>query len=217
MFPLKSALSITFFASAALAASGTLDNTPRAVLWSGTVEGGSGPLSEVPECAPGCQRFDLTLSLPAGVWNNKPGGVQVAIRFGGAAFDNLRLYIYRGTSLIAKSDGIIATAQSVLLREAAIVRNDTRLIALVPLEDLIDKVIDRLLAGCDLKVSNLVEALCRLLRPRRERPCHRSTEQRHELPARHSIASAARTTSHRQESGLEAMLLNNLTASALFE
>jgi hypothetical protein len=119
MFPLKSALSITFFASAALAASGTLDNTPRAVLWSGTVEGGSGPLSEVPECAPGCQRFDLTLSLPPGVWNNKPGGVQVAIRFGGAAFDNLRLYVYRGTSLIAKSDGIIATAQSVLLREAA--------------------------------------------------------------------------------------------------
>jgi hypothetical protein len=79
--------------------------------------GAGGPVGEIPECAPGCQRFDLTLSLPPGVWNNKPGGVQVAIRFGGAAFDNLRLYIYRGSTLLAKSDGIIATAQSVLLRE----------------------------------------------------------------------------------------------------
>jgi hypothetical protein len=109
---------LTLFLGTAFAGD-TLKNPSQAVLWSGTVAAHSGPLTEVPECAPGCQRFDLTLSLPPGLWNNKPGGVQIAIRFSGAAFDNLRLYIYRGTSLIAKSDGIIATAQSVLLRDAA--------------------------------------------------------------------------------------------------
>jgi hypothetical protein len=74
----------------------------------------------VPECAPGCDRFDLTVSLPGGVWNNKPGGVQIAIRWTGLVFgDNLRLYVYRNNSLIAKSDGIIAIAQGVLIPNAA--------------------------------------------------------------------------------------------------
>jgi hypothetical protein len=35
----------------------------------------------------------------------------------------------------------------------------------------------------------------RLLRPRRERPCHRAAEQRHELPTRHSMTSSARASS----------------------
>jgi hypothetical protein len=70
----------------------------------------------VPECANGCDRFDLLLSLPEGSWRQKPGGVQVAIRWTGLAFgDNLKLFVYRGPDLVAKSDGIIAISQGVLL------------------------------------------------------------------------------------------------------
>jgi hypothetical protein len=100
-------------------AGGTLKNTAQPVLWSGAVSDGVGHVGEVPECAPGCDRFDLNISLPGGVWNNKPGGVQIAIRWAGGTFgDNLRLYVYRGSTLIAKSDGIIAIAQGVLIPEA---------------------------------------------------------------------------------------------------
>ena len=74
----------------------------------------------MPECAPGCDRFDLDVNLPGAVWNQKPGGVQIAIRWAADTFgDNLRLYVYRGNALIAKSDGIIAIAQSVLIPEAS--------------------------------------------------------------------------------------------------
>ncbi|MBI1788070.1 MAG: hypothetical protein HYR60_11045 [Acidobacteria bacterium] len=114
---MKTLLTLISICAAAFAANGALKNPAQPVLWSGAVTAGSGPTSEVPECAPGCQRFDLTVDLPPGAWNNKPGGLQVAIRFGGAIFDNLRLFVYRGGALIAKSDGIISTAQSVLIRE----------------------------------------------------------------------------------------------------
>lgn len=98
----------------------SLKNVPQPVLWSGTVVAGGGPTSEVPECQPGCQRFDLQVDLPEDVWAGKPGGVQVAIRWAGRTLaDNLKLYVYRDGSLVAKSDGIISTAQSVLIPEAA--------------------------------------------------------------------------------------------------
>ena len=97
-----------------------LKNPAKAELWNGSVTRNAGPVGEVPECANGCQRVDLDIDLPGGVWNNKPGGVQVAIRWAGGTFgDNLRLYVYRGSSLIAKSDGIIAIAQSVLIPQPA--------------------------------------------------------------------------------------------------
>jgi hypothetical protein len=99
--------------------SGVLKNTSQALRWSGSVARGAGATGEVPECATGCDRFDVELSLPGGVWNNKPGGVQIAIRWTGLMFgDNLRLYVYRGGSLIAKSDGIIAIAQAVTIPSA---------------------------------------------------------------------------------------------------
>ncbi len=101
-------------------AEGKLKNTAQPVLWSGAVSRNVGHLGEVPECATGCDRFDLNIDLPGGVWNNKPGGVQVAIKWTGPVFgDNLRLFVYRGNTLIAKSDGIIAIAQSVLIPSAA--------------------------------------------------------------------------------------------------
>jgi hypothetical protein len=99
-----------------IAAGGTLKNVPQPVLWSGTVVAGSGPTAEVPECQPGCQRFDLQVDLPPDVWIGKPGGVQVAIRWAGRTLaDNVKLYVYRDGALVAKSDGIISTAQSLLI------------------------------------------------------------------------------------------------------
>jgi hypothetical protein len=98
--------------------SGTLPNAARPLGWTGTVGTAQGPIGEVPECAPGCDRFDLTIALPADVWNES-GGVQVAIRWTGQPFDNLRLYVYRDGALVAKSDGIISISQGVLLPEAA--------------------------------------------------------------------------------------------------
>jgi hypothetical protein len=44
----------------------------------------------------------------------------VAVRWPLASFsDNLKLYVYHGSVLIAKSDDIISSAQSVLLPQAA--------------------------------------------------------------------------------------------------
>ena len=102
--------------SAASAGSGELKTVSIPVVWSGDVTRGVGHLGEVPECVNGCDRFDLQISLPNGAWNQKSGGVEVAIRWQGAFFgDNLKLFVYRGSSLIAKSDGIIAISQGVLI------------------------------------------------------------------------------------------------------
>jgi hypothetical protein len=104
----------------AFGAGSTLKNVSQPVLWAGTVVAGGGSTSEVPECQPGCQRFDLQVDLPDDVWAGKAGGVQVAIRWAGRTLaDNLKLYVYRGGSLVAKSEGIISTAQSLLIPSAA--------------------------------------------------------------------------------------------------
>jgi len=103
---------------AGVAGTGTLKNTAQAVIWSGTV-GPEDASSEIPECVnTRCERFDLTVNLPGGVWNNKPGGVQVAIHWNGQPFDNLRLYVYRGGVRQAAGEGIISVAQSLLLPTA---------------------------------------------------------------------------------------------------
>ena len=97
-----------------------LDKASQPVGWSGSVSAGAGPTTEVPECANGCARFDVTVDLAPHVWANRGGGVQVAIRWSSRTLgDNLKLFVYRNGALVARSDGIIATAQSVLLREPA--------------------------------------------------------------------------------------------------
>jgi hypothetical protein len=109
------------------AQSGRLKNRSQPVLWSGTLEQTDPPLGEIPACAAApCYRFDLTVSLPSDVWNNKPGGVEVAVRWTGfvapndaVLSDNLFLYVYRNGALVAKSDGIISTAQSLSIPNAA--------------------------------------------------------------------------------------------------
>jgi hypothetical protein len=119
MRTVQSILVSLLLAGPAFAASGTLKNTPKAVQWSGSVTLGAGPTTEVPECAPGCERFDLTVDLPGGVWINKPGGVEVALRWPGRTLaDNLKLYVYHDGVLIASSAGVFSTAQSVLIPEA---------------------------------------------------------------------------------------------------
>ena len=111
---------LTFVSFASAPTSGKLKNTIHAVAWSGSLAGATAPSNEVPECAATpCDRFDLNVDLPGGVWNNKPGGLQVALRWNIVNFgDNLRLYVYKEGSLVAKSDGIISSAQSVLIPQA---------------------------------------------------------------------------------------------------
>ena len=69
------------FSAAGAGKDGTLNSPAQTVLWAGTVLRDAAAGGGVPECAAvPCDRFDLTLSLPGGVWNNKPGGMQVALR-----------------------------------------------------------------------------------------------------------------------------------------
>src|SRR4051812_40324463 len=88
-------------------------------LWSGVVRR-DGPRSpEVPECrAVSCEHVRLQVKLPHDVWN-RPGGVQVAIRFvDGTPDDNLALAVYREDDRVASSTAQVGTAQSVILRSA---------------------------------------------------------------------------------------------------
>jgi hypothetical protein len=99
----------------------TLKNKAQAVQWSGTIARNTAPTGEVPECgSTSCARFDLNIDLPGGVWNNNTGGVEVALRWNIVELgDNLRLYVYQDGVLVAKSDGIISSAQSILIPQAA--------------------------------------------------------------------------------------------------
>ena len=117
---LTSGMLLAMVMSAPVGGAGTvLKNAARPVLWQGSVVAGQGPVAEIPECSPGCARFDLAVDLPVDVWN-RHGGVQVALRWVSRTLgDNLRLYVYRGGTRIAHSDGIISTAQSVLIPRAA--------------------------------------------------------------------------------------------------
>jgi hypothetical protein len=109
-------IAILCSAAGIAAAEPILKNPSKPVLWSGTVTAGAGPVAEIPECAFGCQRFDVDVDLPAGAFVNKPGGVQFAIRWVSRTLgDNLKLFVYRDGVLVAKSDGIISTAQSVIV------------------------------------------------------------------------------------------------------
>ncbi len=103
-------------AAAASASDGTLHNRVQTVLWSGTLNRATPPTGEIPECAEvACDRFDLRVDLGRHIWDERSGGVQVAIRWEPSGNDNLRLYVYRDGLRLAASDGIISTAQSVLL------------------------------------------------------------------------------------------------------
>jgi hypothetical protein len=93
-------------------------------LWNGTVYSDGPRIPRIPECRfVSCDRLRLKVKLPRHVWDRRPGGVQVAIRFiNGTPDDNLALVVYRRHKRIAASTAQVGTAQSVVLPSA---RNGT--------------------------------------------------------------------------------------------
>jgi hypothetical protein len=106
------------------------------LFWNGSVGPEDAPSGgEPPECAAvPCDHIRLKIDLPFGTFNrpNRPGGVQVALRwFGNPAghtlppgvpgccgeFDTLHLWVYKNGALVAASPGIIAVSQSAFLPE----------------------------------------------------------------------------------------------------
>lgn len=90
-------------------------------LWSGTVRRDGPRAAEVPECvAVSCDRIQIKVDLPRLLWQIRPGGVQVAVRFiNGTPDDNLALAVYRDGLRIGTSTAQVGTAQSIVIPEAA--------------------------------------------------------------------------------------------------
>ncbi|MBL9023997.1 MAG: hypothetical protein JNL21_17505 [Myxococcales bacterium] len=123
-------------ADALLVGSGKLKSKNKPLFWEGTVGPDDAPTGgEPPECAGvPCDHFRLKIDLPHGTFNNpnKPGGVQVALRWFGnpgphtlppgvpgccGEFDTLNLWIYKDGDLVGASPGIIAVSQSAFIPE----------------------------------------------------------------------------------------------------
>lgn len=121
---------------AAAPMNGVLDQRHSPLFWQGRVGPEDAPSGgEPPECADvPCDHFRLQLDLPDGTFENpnRPGGVQVALRWFGnpgghtlppgvpgccGEFDTLHLWIYKDGALVAASPGIIAVSQSAFLPE----------------------------------------------------------------------------------------------------
>lgn len=105
-----------------------------AAFWEGEVGVGESAVAGAPpECASvPCDHVKLRVELPPNTFKNpnRPGGVQVALRWFGnpgphelppdvpgccGEFDTLHLFVYKGGVLRAQSAGIIATSQSALI------------------------------------------------------------------------------------------------------
>lgn len=111
-----------------------LKNKSQAKFWTGAVDGSEAPKPDAPpECATvACDHVRLKIELPANTFSNpnKPGGVQVALRWFGTnpghqlppgvpaccgEFDTLHLWVYKDGDLVAASPGIIAVSQSAFI------------------------------------------------------------------------------------------------------
>lgn len=116
------------------AASGVLSKRQTPLFWNGRVGPEDAPTGGEPaECAGvPCDRFRLKIDLPVDTFENpnRPGGVQVALRwFGNSAghtlppdvpgccgeFDTLHLFVYKDGAPVAASAGIIAVSQSAFI------------------------------------------------------------------------------------------------------
>jgi Lysyl oxidase len=115
------ALGLTAISSAAQA-----DDPPRvtvatdgpAKFWTGVVRDGGPTIRGIPECRTvNCDHLELKVMLPSGIWN-RPGGVQVAIRWDIATEGALSLFVYRGGQRVAKSTAGVGIAQSLLIPSA---------------------------------------------------------------------------------------------------
>jgi hypothetical protein len=95
-----------------------LEKKGKPVFWEGTVAASDQPRNPAPSECSGipCDHIRLKIDLPKGTFKNpnRPGGVQVAVRWQGE-FDTLHLWIYKEGELRGASPGIIATSQSAFL------------------------------------------------------------------------------------------------------
>jgi hypothetical protein len=115
------ALGLTAISSAAQA-----DDPPRvtvatdgpAKFWTGVVRADGPTIRGIPECRTvNCDHLELKVMLPSGIWN-RPGGVQVAIRWDIATEGALSLFVYRGGQRVAKSAAGVGIAQSLTIPSA---------------------------------------------------------------------------------------------------
>jgi hypothetical protein len=95
-----------------------VDSDGPAKYWTGKVRSDGRPTPSIPGCQTvHCDKLELKVKLPAGMWN-RPGGVQVAIRWDGATEAALGLYVYKDGSLVTKSTAAVGIAQSVIIPSA---------------------------------------------------------------------------------------------------
>jgi hypothetical protein len=115
------ALGLTTISSAAQADGPprvTVANDGPANFWTGKVSVNGPPTPQIPECrAVNCDHLALKVMLPSGIWQ-RPGGVQVAIRWDIATEGALSLYVYRGGQRVAKSTAGVGIAQSLTIPSA---------------------------------------------------------------------------------------------------
>jgi hypothetical protein len=93
-------------------------NDGPANFWTGVVRADGPPVRAIPECRTvNCDHLTLKVMLPTGIWN-RPGGVQVAIRWDIATEGALSLFVYRGGQRVAKSTAGVGIAQSLTIPSA---------------------------------------------------------------------------------------------------
>jgi hypothetical protein len=97
----------------------TLSSDGPAKFWSGDVAQDGPTIATVPECAiSSCQQTKIQVKLPNKIWQSKPGGLEISIRWLGGFTDILGLYVYRDTTRVASSEAGVGLAQSVLIPSA---------------------------------------------------------------------------------------------------
>jgi Lysyl oxidase len=114
-------LGVAAGSGAAIAASPaefTVDSDGPAKFWTGDVPQSGATIPTVPECAASsCDHAKIKVKLPNQIWQ-RPGGLEISIRWQGGFTDILGLYVYRDTTRVAASEAGVGLAQSVLIPSA---------------------------------------------------------------------------------------------------
>lgn len=123
LLPALGLAAVSGAATAASPAEFTVDSDGPAKFWTGDVPQSGAPIPSVPECAvSSCDHAKIKVKLPNQIWQQRPGGLEISIRWLGGFTDILGLYVYRDGSRVAASEAGVGLAQSVLLPAA---RNGT--------------------------------------------------------------------------------------------
>ena len=120
------AANLSTAAGAGAQSGGVLRDPTGIVVWDGSFEDAAGVSAPEVYAAPGsctepsCWEYGLDVDLPAGVWDDGAGGVQIAVDWFPHESNDLDLYVYGPNgSLAARSDGTFAsTGESVRLPAA---------------------------------------------------------------------------------------------------